>query len=151
MAAITTSAVRRDGGYLLSGSKSHITNAPVADLMLIVGRVPEAGGHDITLFVIDAGQPGVERGMERLCVTAVAPHLRPGQMTVGVSVEMRHLAPTPVGEKVEFHITTALTGRRFTVTFTAADPAGRVLATGTHDRAIVDEAAFRARIGAPAS
>ncbi|WP_067820063.1 acyl-CoA dehydrogenase family protein [Actinomadura kijaniata] len=62
VAAITTSAVRRDGGYLLSGSKSHITNAPVADLMLIVGRVPEAGGHDITLFVIDAGQPGVERG-----------------------------------------------------------------------------------------
>ncbi|WP_083999919.1 thioesterase family protein [Actinomadura kijaniata] len=95
--------------------------------------------------------PAILGHMERLCVTAVAPHLRSGQMTVGVSVEMRHLAPTPVGEKVEFHITTALTGRRFTVTFTAADSAGRVLATGTHDRAIVDEAAFRARIGGPAS
>lgn len=30
----------------------------------------------------------------------VAPHLKPGQGQVGLSVNIRHLAPTPVGRKV---------------------------------------------------
>ncbi|MFF5364758.1 acyl-CoA dehydrogenase family protein [Streptomyces scabiei] len=61
-AVTTTARPARDGGYLLSGSKSHITNAPVADLMMIVGRVAGIGPRDITLFLVEKGQPGVEQG-----------------------------------------------------------------------------------------
>jgi isovaleryl-CoA dehydrogenase len=60
--AITTSAARADDGYLLSGRKAHITNAPVADLLMIVGRVPEVGARDITLFLVESHQSGVRLG-----------------------------------------------------------------------------------------
>ena len=62
VAAVTTSAHEVDGGYLLEGQKTHITNAPVADLLLIVGRIPSLGRRDITLFLVDPRAEGVELG-----------------------------------------------------------------------------------------
>ncbi|MGE7391077.1 acyl-CoA dehydrogenase family protein [Streptomyces sp. NPDC004126] len=63
VAGIKTSAVRDpDGAFLLSGEKSHITNAPVADVVMIVGRVPAAGPKDITLFLVEKGQGGLTFG-----------------------------------------------------------------------------------------
>ncbi|MFC5290117.1 acyl-CoA dehydrogenase family protein [Actinokineospora guangxiensis] len=58
----TTAEPTGDGHYTLSGSKSHITNAPVADMMLIVGRVAGLGKRDISLFLLDRGQEGVSLG-----------------------------------------------------------------------------------------
>jgi len=49
-------------GYRLTGQKCHITNAPVADVAVIVGRVAGIGKRDITLFLVERGQPGVEQG-----------------------------------------------------------------------------------------
>jgi isovaleryl-CoA dehydrogenase len=60
--AVTTSAREVDGGYLLDGHKTYITNAPVADLLLIVGRIPSLGRRDITLFLVDPRTEGVELG-----------------------------------------------------------------------------------------
>jgi isovaleryl-CoA dehydrogenase len=59
---IRTEAKAAEGGWLLTGSKDHITNAPVADLALILGRVPALGRRDITLFVADLRSRGVSRG-----------------------------------------------------------------------------------------
>jgi isovaleryl-CoA dehydrogenase len=63
VAAISTRA-RSDGNgrWWLSGHKSHITNAPVADLMLVVGRLDGVGDRDITLFVVGRGRPGLDTG-----------------------------------------------------------------------------------------
>ncbi|GAA1573504.1 isovaleryl-CoA dehydrogenase [Actinomadura kijaniata] len=63
VSAVRTTARRTpDGGFLLTGDKSHITNAPLADLMMVVGRVAGIGGRDITLFLVDKDQEGVTRG-----------------------------------------------------------------------------------------
>jgi alkylation response protein AidB-like acyl-CoA dehydrogenase len=61
VAAIRTAA---HGGarLVLSGHKAHITNAPVAEVMVVLGRIPALGRRDITLFVVDAAAPGVVRG-----------------------------------------------------------------------------------------
>lgn len=59
---IRTSAVVVEGGYLVTGEKVHITNAPLADLVLVVGRIPALGRRDITLFVLETDAPGVKRG-----------------------------------------------------------------------------------------
>ncbi|MGA6160801.1 acyl-CoA dehydrogenase family protein [Stenotrophomonas sp. NPDC087984] len=59
---IATSATRVEGRYLLTGHKDHITNGPVADVALILGRVPEHGEHDITLFMVDLKDRGVQQG-----------------------------------------------------------------------------------------
>ncbi|TYB46398.1 acyl-CoA dehydrogenase family protein [Actinomadura chibensis] len=58
----TTARPLPGGGYELSGHKCHITNAPVADIALIVGRVADAGNRDISLFLVERGQAGVVQG-----------------------------------------------------------------------------------------
>ncbi len=44
--------------------------------------------------------PEMVRLMERAAVNALAPHLAPGQQSVGVMVNVRHLAATPLGATV---------------------------------------------------
>jgi isovaleryl-CoA dehydrogenase len=62
VARVRTTAERGGGGWLLTGAKDHITNAPVADRALILGRIPALGKRDITLFVVSLRAPGVSRG-----------------------------------------------------------------------------------------
>lgn len=62
VAAVGSRAVRTPAGYRLSGRKAHITNAPVADLALIVARVADVGNRDITLFLVERDQDGVSFG-----------------------------------------------------------------------------------------
>jgi alkylation response protein AidB-like acyl-CoA dehydrogenase len=62
VAAVRTAARRTADGYTLTGEKVHITNAPVADAVLVVGRIPELGRRDITLFVLAGDAPGLRRG-----------------------------------------------------------------------------------------
>lgn len=55
------SSARRDGrDWVLSGSKTFITNGFNADLVLTAAQVPEAGG--IGLFVVEEGMEGFSRG-----------------------------------------------------------------------------------------
>ncbi|MGW5652726.1 acyl-CoA dehydrogenase family protein [Streptomyces humi] len=61
-AARTTAVAREAGGWSLTGVKDHITNAPVADRAMVLGRVPALGRRDITLFLVDLSGPGVRRG-----------------------------------------------------------------------------------------
>lgn len=56
--SMRTSAVPVDGGYLLSGSKTFITNAPVADLALVYAKVGGDTPRHISLFVVDASSDG---------------------------------------------------------------------------------------------
>ena len=55
---------RRDGSdWILSGSKTFVTNGITADLVLVVARTdPEAGAHGFSLLAVERGMPGFERG-----------------------------------------------------------------------------------------
>ena len=55
---------RRDGSdWIVSGSKTFITNGINADLVLVVARTdPEAGAHGFSLLAVERGMPGFERG-----------------------------------------------------------------------------------------
>lgn len=59
---IRTAAVSDGDHYVLNGHKDHITNGPEADVALVLGRVPEVGEQDITLFMIDMHADGVVQG-----------------------------------------------------------------------------------------
>jgi alkylation response protein AidB-like acyl-CoA dehydrogenase len=63
VAAIRTAA-RADGGdWLLSGSKTFITNGTGADLVVVAARTGQGAGHRaLTLFVVEDGMPGFVRG-----------------------------------------------------------------------------------------
>jgi acyl-CoA dehydrogenase len=65
-AAIETTALRADGGYVLDGRKKFIGNAPIADLCVVFATVePGSRSRGITAFVVERGDPGFVIG-ERL-------------------------------------------------------------------------------------
>ncbi|SDQ41431.1 thioesterase family protein [Thermostaphylospora chromogena] len=81
---------------------------------------------------------------EAVTVQAIREHLEPGQTTVGVHVELDHLAASPVGTHVE--VTAELTkvdGRRLVFGFTARDR-DRLVSTGVVERVVVDRERFLA-------
>jgi alkylation response protein AidB-like acyl-CoA dehydrogenase len=61
-AAISTTARKIDGGWVLSGEKAWITNAAAADLIFLYAQTdPELGWRGVAGFLIDAREDGVER------------------------------------------------------------------------------------------
>jgi len=57
--ALRTQARRQDNGYVLNGTKTFVTNAPVADVALVFATVdPGKGMWGITAFLIEMGTPG---------------------------------------------------------------------------------------------
>lgn len=68
LANLKTTAVRDDtpggaGGWILNGSKTFITNGYSADLVVVAARTsPEKRARGITLFAVETGMPGFERG-----------------------------------------------------------------------------------------
>jgi predicted thioesterase len=90
--------------------------------------------------------PAMLGHMEQLCVDTLAPYLGDGQMTVGIAVTMRHLAPAGLGEAVTYEIATDAVEAKMSFSFRATAPSGRLLSDGTHQRAVVDRVAFLARL-----
>ena len=86
--------------------------------------------------------------MENAAVAAVQDALSPGEQTVGVSIDVRHLAATPVGMGVRARAElTGVEGRLLTFRVTAAD-AKEPIGEGVHVRARVDAGRFDARVQA---
>jgi len=57
--SLRTRAVRQDRGYLLNGTKTFVTNAPVAGMAVVFATVdPARGRRGVTAFLVDAGTPG---------------------------------------------------------------------------------------------
>ncbi|WP_112239176.1 acyl-CoA dehydrogenase family protein [Kribbella monticola] len=63
LAALKTTAKKADGGWVVNGSKTFITNGDMADLTITAARTdPSKGAKGITLFAIEEGMEGFARG-----------------------------------------------------------------------------------------
>lgn len=63
LGAMKTTAERVDGGWRLNGAKTWITSASVADFITVGARTePGAGMRGISLFLVDAENPGFSVG-----------------------------------------------------------------------------------------
>lgn len=60
--SVTTTAVRDGDDYVINGAKRFITNASIADVMLVLARTdPDTpGGRGTSMFVVPADTPGVQ-------------------------------------------------------------------------------------------
>jgi acyl-CoA dehydrogenase len=59
----TTALLQPDGSYLINGSKTFITNGWHADLVILVAKTdPAAGAKGTSLFLMEQGMPGFEKG-----------------------------------------------------------------------------------------
>jgi fluoroacetyl-CoA thioesterase len=84
--------------------------------------------------------------MENASVAAIQKHLNAGQTSVGVEVNVKHLAATPVGMRVRARSEViAVDGRRVSFKVEAWDDKEKI-GEGTHARVIVDDARFKERI-----
>ncbi|MCP4655782.1 MAG: acyl-CoA dehydrogenase [bacterium] len=61
LGAISTRAVERDGRFLLSGRKTWVTSAPVADMFTVFAR---SGEKELSIFLVERGASGLEVGRE---------------------------------------------------------------------------------------
>jgi len=63
VSGIKTSGERNAGGWLLSGSKLWIHNAPVADVGFVLARTDkDAGKRGMSIFIVELDAKGVRRG-----------------------------------------------------------------------------------------
>jgi fluoroacetyl-CoA thioesterase len=94
--------------------------------------------------------PEMVRLMERAAVNALAPHLASDQQSVGVLVNVRHLAATPLGATVTARAElVAMEGRRLTFRVSASDGVDTI-GEGVHERVLIDLARFEATVAAKA-
>jgi acyl-CoA dehydrogenase len=59
---ITTRATPADGGYRLDGTKMFITNAGIADVVIVAARTSPDGHRGVTTFIVEADNPGLSVG-----------------------------------------------------------------------------------------
>ena len=76
--------------------------------------------------------------MENAALNAIRDYLVPGESAVGTAVDVRHLAATPVGQRVTADAEVIkVEGRRIVFAVTARDEAEEI-GRGTHERMVVD-------------
>lgn len=80
--------------------------------------------------------------IEQTCINALRPYLTEGQHTVGVRVDVSHVAPTPAGMLVTAEVElVTVEGRTLTFKVRCRDEAG-LIGEGVHRRAIIDVQKF---------
>ena len=63
LAAVQTTAIRQGDSYVINGQKTFITNGLLNDVIIVVAKTdPKAGHEGISLFLVDSGTEGYERG-----------------------------------------------------------------------------------------
>jgi acyl-CoA dehydrogenase len=63
LAGMRASAVERDDHWVLNGSKTYISNGINADIVIVAAKTdPDNNPHAMTLFIVERGMPGFERG-----------------------------------------------------------------------------------------
>ena len=105
------------------------------------------GFHDMPPVFATAFMVGF---IEWACVEAMRAHLDPGQQSVGVHVDVSHVAATPPGMQVTATVElVAVEGRRLRFRVECHDEAG-LIGQGFHERAVIEPARFMARLAAKA-
>lgn len=63
LAGMRSSAVEQDDHWVLNGSKTFISNGINADIVIVAAKTdPENNPHHMTLFIVERGMEGFERG-----------------------------------------------------------------------------------------
>jgi predicted thioesterase len=89
--------------------------------------------------------------LERTARHAIAPFLDADERSVGVEIELRHLAPTPLGAKVTATARVIGTTGRFVDYQIEARDEQELLVRGVHRRAVIRMEAFAKRLQAKAA
>jgi fluoroacetyl-CoA thioesterase len=92
--------------------------------------------------------PVMIMAMENAALNALKPYLHAGESALGIAVNVRHVAATPVGQRIVAEAeVTAVEGRRIEFKVTARDETEEI-GHGTHERMIVTLSRIKNRLAA---
>jgi fluoroacetyl-CoA thioesterase len=84
--------------------------------------------------------------MEGTCVRLTAPYLDEGENTVGMHVDVHHLAPTKIGQSVTVTAEVLdIEGNKIRYAVSATNDAGVKIGEGKHRRAVIQTKKFAAQ------
>ena len=106
------------------------------------------GGHVAGMPMV-YGTPMMIMAMEIASALSIAPHLPPGWVSVGSEVNIRHLAPSPVGATVVATSRVVEISGRSVLFAVEAHDGERKIGEGTHRRGAVNVERFKERYLAP--
>jgi fluoroacetyl-CoA thioesterase len=108
---------------------------------VVVTRELTVGGHVEGMPYV-YGTPFMILAMEVASGHAIKAHLAPGWVTVGTAVNIRHIAPTPIGRTVVTTARVTEIGARSITFAVEAHDGDRMIGDGTHRRAAVNGETF---------
>jgi fluoroacetyl-CoA thioesterase len=92
--------------------------------------------------------PNIIQFLERTARHALAPHLDADERTVGVELDIKHLAPTPIGQTIHCRAQViAVEDHKVTFQIEARDD-HEVVVRGLHKRAVIRTVSFTKRVKA---
>ena len=84
--------------------------------------------------------------IEEACADMVLPHLGEGEQTVGIGMQFKHMAATPLGMKVRFRAKLIeVDGRKLTFEVEGFDEVDKI-GEATHQRFIINAAKFNSKV-----
>lgn len=84
--------------------------------------------------------------MERVSAELINEHLKPGEQSVGISMNLVHSAATPLGMEIRVKTeVTAVEGRKLTFRLEAFDEVEKI-GEATHERFIINASKFNDRV-----
>lgn len=90
--------------------------------------------------------PAMVGHFEGLCLKMLIPFQEPGESSVGYHVDVRHMAPTPIGQKVIVKgRVKEQDGRKVVFEVEAYNEAGMKIGEGVHERRVIDMTRFAGR------
>ena len=93
--------------------------------------------HNVAPHVAKFSTPSMIQLMEQSSITAIDHFLEPGRTSVGFEVNVRHIAPAPIGARiVAYSELTGVDRNRLTFRVEAYDGETKI-GEGTHRRAII--------------
>ena len=118
--------------------------APGAEERMTVTTTPDMGithlGPDVPSMYSTPSMIGL---IEGTCVKLMTRYVDPGEQSVGFRVDVKHLAPTQIGQDVTSTVRLReINGRRYVFDVEVHNQDGVLIGTGMHERAVIEVARF---------
>ena len=112
---------------------------------MTITTTPEMGISHLGPGVSFYSTPAMVEHIEGTALQSLLPFLGPGEQSVGVRINVAHMAPTPIGMKVTIKTTLQeVDGRRCVFAVEAHNEGGVKIGEGTHERRVIDVSRFTA-------
>ena len=113
---------------------------------MVIETTPEMGVKHLPIPMYST--PSMVGHFEGLCLKILIPYQDAGESSVGYKVDIKHMAPTIIGQKVTIKgRVKEADGRKVVFEVEAYNEGGTKIGEGTHERRVIDMSRFAGSSG----